>query len=73
MFDDHVPPPRNDHPAFKQMSVGQSVFVPHEGGIMSCRAYNYAATIQKRSRRYKFSGRSVTENGVRGVRIWRTR
>ena len=73
MFDDHVPPPRNSHPPFEKMEVGQSVFVPHEGCISGCRAYNYAATIQKRSRRYKFAGRSVTENGVSGVRIWRTR
>lgn len=73
MFDDNVPPPRSEHPQFRRMKVGQSVFVPHEGGIMSCRAYNYAATIQKRTGLYRFSGKSVTENGVRGVRIWRTR
>lgn len=76
MFDDDVPLPteRGEMPPhFKQMEVGQSVFVPHEGSILSCKAYLRAATLQKRSRRLKFSGRSVTENGVKGVRIWRTR
>ena len=71
MFDNDIPLPDTQHPPFRQMSVGQSVFVPHEGGIMKCKAYMLAATIQKRSRRYKFSGRSLIENGVRGVRIWR--
>lgn len=73
MFDDDVPLPKVQHPQFRRMKVGQSVFVPHEGSIMKCPAYLYAATIQKRSGLYRFSGRSVTENGVRGVRIWRTR
>jgi hypothetical protein len=73
MFDDNIPLPKPDHPQFRRMKVGQSVFVPHDGGIMKCAAYLYAATIQKRSDLYRFSGKSVVENGVKGVRIWRTR
>ena len=72
MFDDDIPAPKVKHPQFRRMKVGQSVFVPHEGSIIKCPAYLYAATIQKRSDVYRFSGRSVTENGVKGVRIWRT-
>ena len=73
MFDKHIPPPRIAHPKFRDMEVGESVFTPHEGGIMTCKAYQYAVTIQKRSDTYRFMGRSVTENRVKGVRIWRTR
>jgi hypothetical protein len=53
------------------MEIGDSVFVPHDGPLMKCKAYVYAATIQKRSNVYKFSARSVTEGNARGVRIWR--
>jgi hypothetical protein len=70
-FDKHIPAPKVVHPKFRLMDVGDSVFVQHEGSLMTCKAYMYAATIQKRSNVYKFSGRSVTEDGVRGVRIWR--
>ena len=78
MFDDNIPIPKarhpeNGHPQFRRMKVGQSVFVPHEGPISKCATYLYAATIQKRSDVYRFSGRSVIEDGVKGVRIWRTR
>ena len=73
MFDDDVPLRKHQHPQFRRMKVGQSVFLPHEGSIMKCPSYLYAATIQKRSGLYRFSGRSVIEGGVRGVRIWRTR
>ena len=72
MFDDNVPLPKTQHPQFRRMKAGQSVFVPHDGPIMKCASYLYAMTIQKRTGTYRFSGRSVTENGVRGVRIWRT-
>ena len=73
MFDKHIPPPSIIHPKFRDMGVGESVFIPHEGGIMKSKAYLYAMTIQKRSDTYRFMGRSVTENRVKGVRIWRTR
>ena len=70
-FDKHIPAPKVTHPKFRLMEIGDSVFVPHDGPLMKCKAYVYAATIQKRSNIYKFSGRSVTEGNVRGVRIWR--
>ena len=73
MFDKSIPVPGREHPKFRDMDVGDSVFVPHEGGILKCTAYLYAATIQKRSDVFRFVGRSVTENGVNGVRIWRSR
>ena len=76
-FDNHIELPGlgkrgGTHPAFKEMAVGDSVFAPHDGAITSCAAYLYAKTIQKRNKAYRFAGRSVTENGVVGVRIWRT-
>ena len=55
------------------MEVGDSVFVPHEGTTVTCPAYVYAATIQRRSDIYRFMGRSVYHDGVPGIRIWRTR
>jgi hypothetical protein len=74
-FDKHVPMPTRDkaaHPRFRDMAVGDSVFVPHpEGSIMKCRAYLYATTISKRDKTFRFAGRTTIENGVRGVRIWR--
>lgn len=75
MFDKHIPIPKhcNKHPNFKAMEVGDSVFVPHEGTTVTCPAYVYAATIQRRSDIYRFMGRSVYHDGVPGIRIWRTR
>ena len=71
-FDKHIPAPRVTHPEFRRMEIGDSVFVPHEGSILKCSAYMYAATIQKRAKsEYRFVGRSVVERGVPGVRIWR--
>ncbi len=76
VFDKHIAIPslgkeREPYPNFKAMDVGDSMFFPNEGSIARCGAYLYAKTIQKRSKRYRFAGRSVTENGVNGVRIWR--
>ncbi len=76
-FDRHIPLPssrltKTAHPRFRDMAVGDSVFVPHpEGSIMKCRAYLYATTVSKRDKAFRFAGRTVIENGVRGVRIWR--
>lgn len=77
-FDKHIPfdkglqIPKRKHPPFLQMEVHDSLFVVHNGSILKCPAYVYAATIQKRTnKRYRFAGRSVVENGVKGVRIWR--
>lgn len=71
-FDKHIPAPQVAHPKFREMEVGDSVFIPHEGNTLSCQAYKYAATIQKRAKgKFKFVGRRVTEDGVNGIRIWR--
>lgn len=79
-FDKHVPLPptaksgaRAIAPRLQEMEVGDSVFTPHEGSIMWCKTYMRAKTIEKRKAgAYKFVGRSVVENDVAGVRIWRT-
>jgi hypothetical protein len=58
---------------FHDMEVGQSVFYPLNGAAAIDRhpAYMAAATIQKRYADYRFTGRTVTENDIRGIRIWR--
>lgn len=58
---------------FHDMEVGQSVFYPMNGATSIDRhpAYMAAATIQKRYPDYRFTGRTVTENDIRGIRIWR--
>jgi hypothetical protein len=58
---------------FHDMEVGQSVFYPMNGAAAIDRhpAYMAAATIQKRYPDYRFTGRTVTENDIRGIRIWR--
>lgn len=76
-FDKHIALPvrgkeREPYPDFKAMAVGDSAFFPNEGSITRCRAYLYVKSIEKRSKRYRYAGRSVIENGVAGVRIWRT-
>jgi hypothetical protein len=71
-FDKHIPIPKVQHPQFRDMDIGDSVFVPHEGSILTSAAYTYAKTIQKRDKSYRFTGKSVTEGNTRGIRIWRT-
>ena len=58
---------------FHDMEVGQSVFYPMNGAAAIDRhpAYMAAATIQKRYADYRFTGRTVTEKDIRGIRIWR--
>jgi len=74
-IDTDIPIPRlraSKHP-FSTMEVGQSVFYPLTGAAAIDRhpAYMAAATIQKRYADYRFTGRTVTENDIRGIRIWR--
>ena len=73
MFDNDIPVPTRKHPNFRAMNVGESIFFPHDGPIMKCKAYLYAMTVQKHSDVYRFMGRSVTEKRAKGVRIWRVR
>lgn len=81
-IDKHIPIPqartrtgrsgrRSMYP-FREMDVGDSVFFPGVGGaIQSCKPYMAAATVAKRDKAFRFTGRKVVEDGQRGVRIWR--
>ena len=73
--DSNIPIPRvrsSTYP-FHTMEIGDSVFYPLNGATAIDRhpAYMAAATIQKRHADYRFTGRTVIENDVRGIRIWR--
>ena len=73
--DTNIPIPRTRasiYP-FHTMEIGDSVFYPLNGAtaIDKHPAYMAAATIQKRQADYRFTGRTVIENDVRGIRIWR--
>jgi hypothetical protein len=61
------PRPHNSVYPWQQMDVGDSFFAPCEkrGAVQS--ALSYAG---KRNG-FKFATRTVTENGVTGVRVWR--
>ena len=61
----------NKYP-FREMAIGDSCFFPHAvGPITKCAAYMAAATLTKRYGSPLFSGRTVVEEGQRGVRVWR--
>lgn len=68
-----IPRIRSSIYPFPDMKVGDSVFYPLNGAtaIDKHPAYMAAATIQKRQADYRFTGRTVIENDVRGIRIWR--
>ena len=74
-IDSNIPIPRARTSAypFHIMEIGDSVFYPMDDAISIDRhpAYIVAATIQKRHADYRFTGRTLIENGIRGVRIWR--
>ena len=72
-IDDHVPPPprKSRRYPFRDMEPGQSVFFPGENkSDRQHPAYMAAKTLQKRHG-LRFTLRSVIEDGVKGVRIWR--
>ena len=48
-----------------EMDVGDSMFAPKPTSLAS------AATLAGKRRGWKFSARTVTENGVKGTRVWR--
>jgi hypothetical protein len=56
-----LPPPRGKYP-YARMEVGESCFIP---GITQ-----YGVGLQHLKPK-KFARHVVTENGVRGVRVWR--
>ena len=73
-IDNDIPaPPNKKAPRypFRQMKAGDSAFFPHQGSILRCKPYMTAQTIAKRDKSFAFVGRSVVEDGVPGVRIWR--
>lgn len=49
---------------FSKMEVGDSFFAPHTPAAS-------ILTSARRHRPKRFTTRSVVENGVRGVRVWR--
>ena len=73
-FDDDIPIPRRGggprlgaHPV-NQMKIGQSTFIECE------RSANQNARFRVLARKrpgWKFVTRTVVENGVKGVRVWR--
>jgi hypothetical protein len=52
---------------FKDMDVHDSFFVPNKKFFTSYRNY------EKKNPKTKFCVRHVTENGVKGIRVWRTK
>lgn len=72
-IDKNVPMPpkpasRHIYP-WDAMEVGDSFFAPDPKGEL-VRAQSYP---EGKKRGVKFASRTVTENGVKGVRIWRVR
>ena len=71
---DSKPTPRGKYP-FKSMEVGDSFFVPN--GVYSPRSpgvYINAYTLGSQAiPNSKWCARTLTENGVKGLRIWRVK
>ena len=63
-IDDGVPIPRSKYP-WREMKVGQSFFTEDP----KVRAAGFEAGKRLN---LKFVSRTVTENGIKGFRIWRT-
>lgn len=55
---------------WREMSVGDSTFMPLPDGNNMATA---ARVFSHANREYGFMSRTVTENGVAGVRVWRYR
>jgi hypothetical protein len=81
-IDDDVPLPASKFGAatytgvFRQMSPGQSVFFPNCVQNSQLRKNDEPIIDPRYARRTmpgtEWATRTVTENGVRGVRVWRT-
>ena len=73
-IDDNIPLPKIEGRGARtiypltDLKIGQSFFVQNK------KIGNFASTTQAAEKRsgMKFALRSVTENGVAGVRVWRT-
>lgn len=74
-IDKHIPSPfgkTNPRYPLRKMEVGDSFFEAGEfTHLNASRAYMCAKTTQRRTD-MDFQGKRVTEDGVRGIRIWRT-
>ncbi len=55
---------------WNRMEVGDSFFTPKD--LRRVRAASHSFTSLHPERCLKYTARSVTENGVKGTRIWRT-
>ncbi len=72
----NVPVPFKNTPTalypFRQMEIGDSFFIPlKEGDVMQMLQSRVAATARTVLGPKKISTRCVTENGVKGLRVWR--
>jgi hypothetical protein len=65
--DENVPiPPRRQHfYPWAKMKVGDSFFAPRRTAALAGQIARKTTMV--------FTGRNVTENGVRGARIWRVK
>lgn len=63
-----VPPHQNAKYPFAEMTPGSSFFIP-SGDLK--KISNAAVGFARYRRDRKFTCRTVTENGVAGVRVWR--
>ena len=57
---------------FKTFEVGDSTFVSFGGEVRNTPAYISALRYGKLNGK-QFTGRSVVEDGVKGVRVWRVK
>ncbi len=53
----------------RDMQIGDSFFVPNKTAANMSGVVNYARSMNKG---WKFGMRIMIENGVKGVRVWRT-
>ncbi len=54
---------------FETIKVGQSFFVPHPNGSAGIAG---SLTYAKLKFKIELTARTLVENGVKGVRVWRT-
>ena len=71
-IDDDVPMPphgggRGDKWPYRKVNVGESWFMPGKGvNVVSSQVSGW-----KLKTGFRYASRTVTENGVKGVRVWR--
>lgn len=55
---------------FPEMEIGDSFFVPHNQ-IQTNNQVRASASLQGKNLGFKFRTRTVTEDGIVGIRVWR--